>query len=182
MRRTAPRIVSDVAMLARLTRDLPGFLRSPVTAEQAATSVKRRLETRSERFLETVARTIYGHAPSPYLRLLRAADCELGDLQDLVRREGIEGALAHIADQGIYVSFDEFKGRRQIVRGSERFAVAESDFDNPRYRRMSSCEPGHRGAQAPPSRSGCPRSPTRRSAPLLPWTRTAWPSQTRSFG
>jgi len=47
-------------------------------------------------------------------------------LQALVARVGLEGALGSLADAGVCVSFDEFKGR-----DTRRFAFAESDFDNP---------------------------------------------------
>ena len=46
-------------MLARLARDLPPFLRSPLGAAQAAQIIRRRLETRSERFLHLAERAIY---------------------------------------------------------------------------------------------------------------------------
>lgn len=46
--------------------------------------------------------------------------------------EGLEGALSRLAGTGVYVTFDEFKGRGEAVRGSQRFAFAEKDFDNPR--------------------------------------------------
>jgi hypothetical protein len=124
--------LAELGMLGRLARDLPGFLRTPTTLEQAELTVKRLLETRSERFLCTVDWAIYSRPHSPYLRLLRAAGCEPGDLRALAAREGVEGALGRLAEQGVYVSFEEFKGGREIVRGSERFAPAEQDFNNPR--------------------------------------------------
>src|SRR5262249_49908726 len=83
------------------------------------------------RFLHLVERAIYPYPRSPYRSLLRAAGCEPGDLRALVAREGLEGALGQLADRGVYVSFDEFKGRSEIVRGSQRFAVTEDDFDYP---------------------------------------------------
>ena len=52
----------------------------------------------------------------------------------MVAGEGIEGALTRLARDGVYVTFDELKGRREIVRGSERFTVADTDFDNPLIR------------------------------------------------
>ena len=120
-----------LGMLARLARDFGPFLHTPITVEQAGEIVKHRLETRAERFLLMVKQMIYSHARSPYLRLLRAAGCDYGDLKALVVQEGVEGALSRLADTGVYVTFDEFKGRKAAVRGSERFDFAEEDFDNP---------------------------------------------------
>jgi hypothetical protein len=123
--------LDEIAMMRRFVRDLPRFLRQPVEPVAARRIVRERLATREPRFLNVVERTIYRQPSSPYLRLLRHAGCELGDLCALVRREGIEGALTDLAGRGVYVTFDEFKGRREIVRGSLRFGPDNSDFDQP---------------------------------------------------
>src|SRR5438093_12224151 len=103
--------VDRAGMLARLARDLPPFLRRPLGAAQAAQIIRRRLETRSERFLHLFERTVYPYPNSPYRRLLRAAGCEPGDLRALVASEGVDGALGRLADRGVYLSFEEFKGQ-----------------------------------------------------------------------
>jgi hypothetical protein len=121
-------------MLLRLAQDLPGFLRTPISVEQAEAILKHRLETRSERFLEMAQSTIYSHPRSPYLKLLRAAGCELSDLQRLVAVDGLEGALARLVGAGVYLTQDELKGQREVIRGSQRFMFADQDFDNPRLR------------------------------------------------
>jgi len=121
----------DFAMLARLTRDFPGFIRTPITSEQAVEIVQGRLATREERFLRMAEPAIYGHRRSPHQQLLRAAGCEFGDLKALVDKEGLEGALSRLVEAGVFVTFDEFKGRKEAVRGSQRFIFVEDDFDNP---------------------------------------------------
>ncbi len=124
--------LNDFAMLARLTRDIPRFLRTPVTAAQAVRAMQRQLGTREKRFLQVVEQTIYSHPQSPYLRLLRSAGCTLGDLKGLLAKEGLEGTLSRLVEAGVYVTFDEFKGQKEAVRGSQRYPFAEKDFDNPR--------------------------------------------------
>ncbi len=121
----------DAATVLRLCRDLPRFLRSPIPIEAAGERIRQRLESRATRFLEMVERYVYGYPGSPYLRLLRMAGCELGDLRALVAREGVEGALTQLAAAGVYVTFEELKGRQPIVRGSTSFTVRERDFDTP---------------------------------------------------
>jgi hypothetical protein len=74
---------------------------------------------------------VFNNPRSPYLQLFRAAGCELGDVEALVAREGVEGALQALVADGIYVLFDEFKGRKPAVRGSQTFAFRDKDFDNP---------------------------------------------------
>jgi hypothetical protein len=123
--------LNDLAMLARLTRDFPGFIRTPITSEQAVEVIQGRLAAREERFLRMAERAIYGHQRSPYHQLLRAAGCEFGDLKALVDKEGLERALSRLVEAGVFVTFDEFKGRKEAVRGSRRFVFAEDDFDNP---------------------------------------------------
>jgi hypothetical protein len=130
----ARRRFHDVTMLARLTRDLRSFLRNPVTLDQGLGIIGQRLATREEWFLQMAVQAIYGHPRSPYLRLLRMAGCELEDLKALVAKEGFEGTLSHLVRAGVYVSFDEFKGRKIAVRGSQQFAFTEEDFDNPHLR------------------------------------------------
>jgi phenylacetate-coenzyme A ligase PaaK-like adenylate-forming protein len=124
----------EAAMLARFTRDLPGFLRSPLSVEEAHRRIRARLANRERMFLSSVKRTIYQHPRSPYLRLLRHVGCEHGDLERLVRQDGIDGALASLAARGVYVTFDELKGRREAVRGSACFTFSPRDFDSPLYR------------------------------------------------
>jgi hypothetical protein len=100
---------ADLILLARLTRDLPGFLRSPLTVAQASSMVQRRLACRVESFLTLAERLIYRHPRSPYRQLMRWVGCEAGDLRALVAREGLEGALSQLAAMGVYVAFDELR-------------------------------------------------------------------------
>jgi hypothetical protein len=121
----------DLGKLARVTRDVPRFLRTPVSSADARTIVKRRLATRAERFLWIAERAIYRNPSSPYRPLLAAAGCELGDLERGVARDGLEATLQALLRAGVYLTFDEFKGRREVVRGSLRTRYSDRDFDNP---------------------------------------------------
>lgn len=121
----------ETAMVARLTRDLPGWLRDTRTPEDARARLRQRLLTREQRFPILVERAVYDNPRSPYLQLLRHAGCERGDFKALIAREGIEGGLRILADRGVYVTFDEFKGRREAVRGSARFTFEQQDFNSP---------------------------------------------------
>lgn len=148
----------ETVMAARLARDLPGFLRARISFDEARARVRDQLARREERFLDLAGRAIYGNPRSPYLTLLRHVGCGPGDLQALVSREGLEGALTVLAGQGVYVTFDEFKGRRVAVRGSARFRFTPEQFDNllcaPHWVQYSG---GTRGEP----------SPVRRSLPLV---------------
>jgi hypothetical protein len=123
--------IENAALAARLGRDLPRFLRTIVSPDAARQQVRSRLENRGRNFLDVVDRAVYGYRRSPYRRLLEHAGCEPGDLRAMVAREGVEGALGRLAEAGVYVTFDELKGRRPAVRGSARFDFSGGDFDNP---------------------------------------------------
>jgi hypothetical protein len=122
--------VDNLAMAARLSRDVPRMLRRPIQREPMERAVRHHLATRPQRLVEMARRTIYPFPNSPFRALLRHAGCELGDLESLVIREGVEAALSVLASRGVYVTFDESKGRRPIERGSLRLHVATADFDN----------------------------------------------------
>lgn len=48
-----------------------------------------------------------------------------------MKDKGLEGTLKALRAAGVYVTFEEFKGRKPIVRGSTTIPVAVTDFDNP---------------------------------------------------
>lgn len=118
-------------MVVRMTRDLPGWLRRPVSLEESKAKLRADLGTRPERFLVLAERAFYGQPRSPYARLLRYAGVELGDLREMVEGDGLEPALQRLAQAGVYVRFDEMKGRIPAVRGSTTFQFHEDEFDNP---------------------------------------------------
>jgi hypothetical protein len=62
---------------------------------------------------------------------LQNAGVVFADVVSLVRQLGVEGALARLYESGVYVTLDEFKGRRPIQRPGLELAVRPQDFDNP---------------------------------------------------
>jgi hypothetical protein len=124
-----------LATFARFPAGLRRFLRERLTPEQAAALVRGRLARREENFLRVVEQGVYAWPRSPYLPLLRQAGCEPGDLRALVQDKGLEGALRDLRAAGVYVAFEEFKGRRPLRRGGVELAMRGRDFDNPLARR-----------------------------------------------
>lgn len=121
----------DVGMYAGFAARLPRFFRQRISLADARETVRRRLEQREESFLRIVERAVYGFPESPYLPLLEEAHCELEDLRAMVRARGLEGALAELRANGVYVGFDEIKGRVPLVRGGREIPVGRHSFDNP---------------------------------------------------
>ncbi|MDQ7858966.1 MAG: hypothetical protein QN174_06010 [Armatimonadota bacterium] len=123
--------LADLTAGARLLWSLPWFLRSPVDPEHARAVLRTRLQRRDADFLDLMRRTVFAGTSSPYRALLSHAGCEYGDLAAMVRRDGVEGALHALYRRGVYLTADEFKGRRPLVRGSLTLTVHPAQFANP---------------------------------------------------
>jgi hypothetical protein len=123
--------VEDAAIAVRFLSSLPRFLRTPLTLSEARAILRDRFERRAAAFLELARRSVFGRPASPYGRLLASAGCEAGDLEGLVAADGVEGALRSLYSAGVYLTVDELKGRRPVVRGSERFEVHPRALVNP---------------------------------------------------
>jgi hypothetical protein len=125
-------MLKEFAMSARLVRDLRTFLRQPLTLDQSLEILRDRLARRGETFLDILAHAVFENARSPYLPLLNQARVRYADVEGWVRRDGVEAALGELYAAGVYVTLDEFKGRRPIRRSGIEVAVEAHDFDNPR--------------------------------------------------
>jgi hypothetical protein len=116
---------------ARLVTGLPRFLRERVDPAQARRLVREGTARRAERFLAKLDAAVFANPASPYLALCRWAGCEAGDVRALVARDGVEGALEAMRRAGIFVTWEELKGRRPIVRGGRSLEAPWSAFTNP---------------------------------------------------
>ncbi|MGH7828249.1 MAG: hypothetical protein ACREQ7_24100 [Candidatus Binatia bacterium] len=119
-------------MALRYGVGLPRFFFKPLSLADCYALVRKRVEQREENFLAQLRRAVYNNPRSPYLQLLRHAGCEYRDAENMVRQEGLERTLKQLGDSGVYVSIEEFKGRRPIERSGLSFQARPEDFDNPR--------------------------------------------------
>ena len=122
--------LEDIRAGARLLAGLPGFLRTPFTIDEAREVLRRRLAVRESRFLDLAAR-IFDWPRAPYRALLEHVGCEPGDVRELVRREGVEGALTVLAERGVFLGCEELKGRGPVRRGSLELHVEPVDLVRP---------------------------------------------------
>jgi hypothetical protein len=141
------RIRNYISFLAGLQR----FLNQPISFEEAKAIFAQRMEQREKNFLNFVKRCVYDNPSSPYIPLLRQAECDYGDMISGVHRYGIEGLLKMLNDAGVWISFDEFKGRKMLCRGGKEYYFSTSDFDNPLV--SSGCEITTGGTSGRPIRS-----------------------------
>jgi hypothetical protein len=112
-----------------LIKSLRSFLRDPVSLERARHEIEQSLAVREASFLELVHTCIYERPKSPYLKLLKFAGCAYADLETHVRRYGLETCLEKLANNGVYLTSEEFKGKKTVVRGSHSFSVSPGDFE-----------------------------------------------------
>ncbi|MGH9382712.1 MAG: hypothetical protein ACRD2N_00220 [Vicinamibacterales bacterium] len=150
-------LLAELRSFAGLTFGLPSFFRHTVTLDEARDVLRRRVEQREDNFLRTIERGIFGHRSSPYRPLLALAGCEFGDVRAMVRSRGLEPTLRQLRDQGVYVSFEEFKGREPMIRGGREIAVKPSDFLNPYAQHHFWTETGGTTGPGIRSSTGLPR-------------------------
>ncbi len=124
-------ILKKTAMYWHFAQGLRHYLKEPLTISGCREIISNRLQSREDNFLNLARLTMFGNETSPYQALLNSAGCEYGDMEQLVKSDGLDIALKTLADKGVYVSEEEFKGREAAQRGSQRFHFNETDFDNP---------------------------------------------------
>jgi len=112
------KLFNELTMCARFALGLKGFVQEKLTFEQARMDIKERLEGRRENFLKLVKKGIFEYKLSPYLPLFKSSNYVFSDVEKMVDKNGIEGALKILKDDGIFFTIQEFKSR-------------EKDFDNP---------------------------------------------------
>jgi hypothetical protein len=126
---------------------LPGYLHQPVGPEQSRATLRGRVERRETTFLTLLRDVVYAYPANPYRRLLLGAGCELGDVERLVAVEGLEGALLTLFQRGVYLTVEEFKGRRAVVRGSLTIELQPAQLRMPRLGSLATNRTsGSRGA------------------------------------
>lgn len=123
----------DLAAFRRYASRLPRFLEQPLSAQSCLDGIRNRLDVREDNLLRIFERGIYAQPHSPFRALLVHAGVELGDVRELLRSEGVERTLERLYDEGVYVTFEEFKGLRTLERPGLSLKVTPRDFDNPLY-------------------------------------------------
>ena len=121
------------------------MLRRRVTSEEARSVMRRRFENRANDFLALVREAIYPFPDNPYRKLLDHAGCEYGDLEKRVNEDGLEGALHVLYRNGVFMTVEEFKGRKRLIRGSLSMHVEPAQLHN-------TALPGHLWLQSSGSR------------------------------
>jgi hypothetical protein len=109
------------------------LLRAPAERDPEAL-VRKNLQTREANFLNIVRRVISAEDSNPLNMIFRWAGCDYEDVEKGVKSDGLEATLESLRRAGVYVSHDEFKGRKPIRRSGHELAASPGDFKNPLVR------------------------------------------------
>ncbi len=123
-------IISDLINYSRLAFDLRKFLQNSISLEQSKQIITERIHNREKNFIWLID-NIYKNPRNPYNKLLKSAGCEFGDIEQQVNQNGIEPTLQGLLAEGVYMSWEEFKGKKELVRGGNYLHFKQSDLDNP---------------------------------------------------
>lgn len=135
---------------AQFFLELPRYLHHPLTDAQARERLVAGVASRQTAFLEKLRLDILPYPDRPYAQLLRCAGCEYGDVEALIAREGLETTLAILFRSGVYLTIDEFKGRKVARRGSTEIEVFPAKLQAPRASyHMPASSGGTRGTATP---------------------------------
>ncbi|MEQ1693485.1 MAG: hypothetical protein ABMA00_19505, partial [Gemmatimonas sp.] len=125
------RALATARMLGRYAAGIRRFLRTTLTPNDCRRIVSTQQARRESSFLAMLEHGVYANPRSPYRQLLVHAGIQLPDAVAQVQALGLEAALDAWYDRGVFVTIDEFKGRRPIVRGDLTIEMRPEDFDNP---------------------------------------------------
>lgn len=124
----------DLTSAVRLLTRLPPLLRQTFTQSEVHGLLQRDLANQEANFLQLARTAIFANINSPFRKLLAAANCDYSGLEGLVREKGLEKTLSELYRRGVYLTVDEAKGRRPVVRDNPGFYVAAGDLRNPRLK------------------------------------------------
>lgn len=119
----------------RFANGLRKFAKSRMAPEEsielARSLLKKRIAARESNFLTLLEKAIFGFARSPYLPLLERKKITFNDIKTWVSQDGLESTLRKLAQDGVYFTVEEFKGRVPVERKGIKFQCNPRMFDNP---------------------------------------------------
>lgn len=125
-------------------------MRRRFTLEEARSIQAAHLRERESRFVAFLDRVVFERPGSVLSRLFQHAGVAHEDLCALVERDGLEEALRLLFREGVYLTVDEFKGRKPVLRGSLRIEASTASFRNPLAAfHVAARSGGSRSASAP---------------------------------
>lgn len=126
-------MLREAGYYSRMALGVYKMARMPLEADPPAV-VRRMIENREENFLYLMRRVVFNNPSNPYYTLFKWAGCAWGDLDESVRKNGLEPTLESLRKAGVHLANDEFKGKRPVERSGRRLEVESHHFANPLVR------------------------------------------------
>jgi len=146
-------MLAELRYYSRMAIGIAQTMRAPVPTNPEE-RIRARFERRDQTFLELAERVVFRKPDHPYAVMLRLAGCELGDLQAMIRQDGLEPALLRLRREGVYLTHQEWKGKQPIVRAGREIPASPESFKNPFVRGwMQSSSSGSSGRPVTTARS-----------------------------
>ena len=128
-------MLREASYFARMARDCYEFVRTPPKDNPRAL-IQETLDNREANFLDLMRQVVFANASNPYNQLFQWAGCGYEDLTKAIGADGLESTLEELRKGGVYLSHDEFKGKKPIERSGRRIETRQGDFVNPLVRGM----------------------------------------------
>lgn len=126
-------MIAEARYFARMMAGVHEFIRTPPAPDPCAL-LEERLRNRESGFLDLMRGVVFRNPANPYFSLFRWAGCEYGDLEKLVRSDGLDAALERLRAAGIWLAHSEFKGAKPIERPGLTIEGGAKRFVNPLVR------------------------------------------------
>jgi len=123
-------MLSEALYYSRMALGFAKWARVPMEPDPAG-MVRRMVQERESNFLHLMRHAVFGHSESPYCSLFQWAGCAYGDLERLVHKDGLDSALESLLRSGVYLTHDEFKGKKPVERGGKQLLVKPGACANP---------------------------------------------------
>ncbi len=114
----------------RMLTGMRALLKKPPYADPEAV-IRHQFAHREEIWLRLVERVVFANPENPYHQMFHLAGCTHGDLSAAVSKDGLESTLAALHRAGVYLTHDEFKGRKPIVRSNRTLEAKPAWYFNP---------------------------------------------------
>ena len=107
------------------------------TAADPDARIRKQIAERESNFLDLAHRIVFSNPAHPYRKMFQIAGCEEADLAGSVAQKGIEATLESLRLAGVWLSHDEFKGKREIIRSGRHIPSTGMSFRNPLVRGLA---------------------------------------------
>jgi hypothetical protein len=122
-------MLAEVGKYARMLRAIVQHLRSPLEPDPEGI-IRKEMEERTDNFLAHAA-TVMSMPGHPYAVMFSLAGCSYADLEAAARRDGVEATLQKLLEEGVFLTHDEFRGKKEIVRSGRHIPALASMWNNP---------------------------------------------------